>query len=202
MFCFFTHWNLLFGCLTHWGRVKMAAILQLTSSNAFSWIKVYEFRSRFHCSLFLRVQLTIFQQGFRNCYKHSLRTVYHYSTYTILCVFNMALLIKWYFGTETCPWGLQNYTETEMSSFWWNFRHWLHWKLSKWQLPVQPVIKISSKWRHFRFSVTIGDCLLNLSILLSIWWWITIQSQSFAMYQILWLNKYHWNISKELHNAK
>ena len=45
------------------------------------------------------------------------------------------------------------YTETEMSSFWWNFHHWLHWKLSKWQLPVQPVIKISSKWRHFRFSV-------------------------------------------------
>ena len=41
-----------------------------------------------------------------------------------------------------------------MSSFWWNFHHWLHWKLSKWQLPVQPVIKISSKWRHFRFS----DC--------------------------------------------
>ena len=39
-----------------------------------------------------------------------------------------------------------------MSSFWWNFHHWLHWKLSKWQLPVQPVIKISSKWRHFRFS--------------------------------------------------
>ena len=43
-------------------------------------------------------------------------------------------------------------SETEMSSFWWNFHHWLHWKLSKWQLPVQPVIKISSKWRHFRFS--------------------------------------------------
>ena len=40
-----------------------------------------------------------------------------------------------------------------MSSFWWNFHHWLHWKLSKWQLPLQPVIKISSKWRHFRFSV-------------------------------------------------
>ena len=44
-------------------------------------------------------------------------------------------------------------TETEMSSFWRNFNHWLHWKLSFWQLPVQPVMKISSKWRHFRFSV-------------------------------------------------
>ena len=44
-------------------------------------------------------------------------------------------------------------TEVEMSSFWWNFHHWLHWKLSKWQLPVQPAMKISSKWRHLHFSV-------------------------------------------------
>ena len=42
-------------------------------------------------------------------------------------------------------------TETKMSSFWRNFHHWLHWKLSLWQLPVQPVMIISSKWRHFRF---------------------------------------------------
>ena len=44
-------------------------------------------------------------------------------------------------------------TETEMSSFWRNFRHWRHWKLSFWQLSVQPVMKISSKWWHFRFCV-------------------------------------------------
>ena len=31
-------------------------------------------------------------------------------------------------------------------SFWWNSHHWLHRKLSKWQLPVQPMMKISSKW--------------------------------------------------------
>ena len=43
-------------------------------------------------------------------------------------------------------------TETKMSSFWWNLHHWLHRKLSKWQLSVQPVMKLSSKWRHFRFS--------------------------------------------------
>ena len=43
-------------------------------------------------------------------------------------------------------------TETEMSSFWRNLHHWLHRKLSKWQLSVQPVMKISSKWLHFRFS--------------------------------------------------
>ena len=44
-------------------------------------------------------------------------------------------------------------TETKMSSFWWKFHHWLHRKLSFWQLSVQPVMKISSKWWHFRFSV-------------------------------------------------
>ena len=44
--------------------------------------------------------------------------------------------------------GSSSYTKTKMSSFWRNFNHWLHWKLSFWQLPVQPVMKISSKWRH------------------------------------------------------
>ena len=45
--------------LTHWGWDKMAAISQTTLSNAFSWKKMYEFRLKFHWSVFLRVQLTI-----------------------------------------------------------------------------------------------------------------------------------------------
>ena len=37
--------------LTHWGRDKMTAIFQTTSSNVLSWMKMYEFRLRFHfCS--------------------------------------------------------------------------------------------------------------------------------------------------------
>ena len=51
--------------LTHWGRDKMAAIFQTTFSNAFSWMQINEFWLRFHWSLFLRVQLTIFQYWFR-----------------------------------------------------------------------------------------------------------------------------------------
>ena len=51
--------------LTHWGRDKMAAVSQTTPSNAFSWMKMLEFRLRFHWSLFLRVQLTLFQHCFR-----------------------------------------------------------------------------------------------------------------------------------------
>ena len=51
--------------LTHWGRDKMAAIFQTTFSNVFSWMKMYEFRLRFHLCLCLRVQLTIFQHWFR-----------------------------------------------------------------------------------------------------------------------------------------
>ena len=34
-------WSMVF---THWGRDKMDAILQKTVSNAFSWMKMYEFR--------------------------------------------------------------------------------------------------------------------------------------------------------------
>ena len=51
--------------LTHWGRDKMDAISQTTFSSAFSWKKMWEFRLKFHWSLFLRVQLTIFQHCFR-----------------------------------------------------------------------------------------------------------------------------------------
>ena len=51
--------------LTHWGRDKMAVISKTTFSNAFSWMKMFEFRLKFLWSLFPRVQLTIFQQWFR-----------------------------------------------------------------------------------------------------------------------------------------
>ena len=51
--------------LTHWGRDKMDAISQTTFSNAFSWMKIFEFRLKFHWSLFPKVLLTIFQQWFR-----------------------------------------------------------------------------------------------------------------------------------------
>ena len=51
--------------LTYWGRKKMAAICQTTFSNAFSWMRMYEFRLKFHWNLFHRVQLTISQHWFR-----------------------------------------------------------------------------------------------------------------------------------------
>ena len=51
--------------LTHWGRVKMDAISQTTFWSAFSWIKMYEMRLKFHWSLLLGVQLILFQHWFR-----------------------------------------------------------------------------------------------------------------------------------------
>ena len=56
----FTTW-----LLTHWGRDKMTPIFSKTFSNAFSWMKIYEFWLKFHWSLFLRVQLIKFQHWFR-----------------------------------------------------------------------------------------------------------------------------------------
>ena len=41
------------GVFTHWGRDKIATISQTTVSNVFSWMKMYEFRLKFHWSLFL-----------------------------------------------------------------------------------------------------------------------------------------------------
>ena len=43
----------------------MDAISQTIFSSAFSWMKMFEFRLQFHWSLFLRVQLTIFQHWLR-----------------------------------------------------------------------------------------------------------------------------------------
>ena len=51
--------------LTFWGRDKMAAIFQKTFWNGFSWIKMHEFRLKFHWSLLLGFQSTIFQHWFR-----------------------------------------------------------------------------------------------------------------------------------------
>ena len=43
----------------------MDTISQTALSNAFSWMKMHEFRLRFHWSLFLKFELTIFQHWFR-----------------------------------------------------------------------------------------------------------------------------------------
>ena len=51
--------------LAHWGRYKMAAIFWTPFSNAFSWMKMLEFRLRNHWNLFLRFELTIFLHCFR-----------------------------------------------------------------------------------------------------------------------------------------
>ena len=48
--------------LTHWDRDEMKNISQMTFSNAFSSMKMFEFRLQFHWTLFPRVQLTIFQR--------------------------------------------------------------------------------------------------------------------------------------------
>ena len=44
---------------------QMDAISQTTFSNAFSWMKMHEIRLRYHRSLYLRFELTIFQHWFR-----------------------------------------------------------------------------------------------------------------------------------------
>ena len=56
------------GCLdtlTHWGRDKMAAIFQTTFLNAFSSMKSFVIRFKFHWSFFLRFQLTTTQHWYR-----------------------------------------------------------------------------------------------------------------------------------------
>ena len=64
------------------------------------------------------------------------------------------------------------FTEMKLSLFWGYFHDCLHWTLSKWQrpvtsqqqCPVQPMMKISSKWQHFHFSVGVIWVQLSLYI--------------------------------------
>ena len=51
--------------LTQWGQDNMAANSQTTLSNAFSIMKINEFRLAFHWSLFLSFESTMFQHWFR-----------------------------------------------------------------------------------------------------------------------------------------
>ena len=62
----YSHTDFFHSGLTHWGRDKMAAIFQTTFSNAFPRMKIYEFRLKFHWSLFLRIQIIIVQHRFRS----------------------------------------------------------------------------------------------------------------------------------------
>ena len=51
----------------------------------------------------------------------------------------------------TCSKDVCHFTGTDMLLVCRNVCHWLYPKLSFWQLPVQPMTNISSKWRHFGF---------------------------------------------------
>ena len=50
---------------THWGWDEMVAISQTAFSNAFCWMKMYEFHLRFCWNLFRRSELTMFPHCFR-----------------------------------------------------------------------------------------------------------------------------------------
>ena len=65
--------------------------------------------------------------------------------------YDVTVMICWTNTLQTYV-GYEALAEPNMS-FWRDFHHWLHWQLSSWQLLMQPVMKISSKWQYFRFTV-------------------------------------------------
>ena len=74
-----------------------------------------------------------------------------------VCVFVKCFIMKYHIpamfpGKHIKLWLLRACVETELS-FWRNFHHWLHRKLSLWQIRVQQATKISSKW-HFKMTLS------------------------------------------------
>ena len=96
------------------------------------WMKIFDFRIKFHCIVFLA------------------------------SFFETKMSSFWWKFRHWQHWKCQN-IETKMSSFWWNFLYLLHRKLSKWQFSVQPVMKISSK---ITFSF---QCWCTLVLILTSW---------------------------------
>ena len=58
-----------------------------------------------------------------------------------------------------------SFTEMEMSLFWWDFHHWMLWKVMFWQLCMLAMMKMSATQQYFRFSVFV---YLGLLILISV----------------------------------
>ena len=111
----------------------------------------------------------------RKTTKHSLRSLLLRSTFIIglrICYGNTPYF--WYQYAIQQRWNniktarqllcMKEITETEMLSFWCNFHHWWHRQLSKWQIPVQLVMKISSAWWRRQmetFSALLALCTGN-----------------------------------------
>ena len=87
----------------HWGLVKTAAIFQTTFSDAFSWMKTFEFQTTFYRTMFLRMLFTIWQHWFREwlgdeqAKSHYLKQCW-YAVHTHICV----SLPQWVSSSPRC----------------------------------------------------------------------------------------------------
>ena len=73
--------HVIFLSVTHWGRDKVAANFLTTFQRSCYWTKMYEFRLRFHWSLFLRVKVTIFQHWLT-----------HWARVALICVGKLSII--------------------------------------------------------------------------------------------------------------
>ena len=85
-------------------------------------------------------------------------------------------------------------TDIEMEiSFWCKFHHWLHWKLSFWQLPVHPMMKII---KITTFSNDVERLLMgfNSRVTFHLYCWLTHWSRDkmVAILQTTFSNAFSW----------
>ena len=76
----------------------MAAVSQTRLSNSFSWMKIVEFRLKFHWNLFHRVQLTVFHHYYKKCVseiKHILSLIHHKKFRAVCFQFTHFLCDDW-----------------------------------------------------------------------------------------------------------
>ena len=96
--------------LTHWDWDEMDNISQTTFWNVFSSMKMFEFRLKFHWSLFLRIQLTILHHWCR-WWLGAVHGTSHYLNQWWLvyrCIYASFVpsLLKWYWLSFILPCGI------------------------------------------------------------------------------------------------
>ena len=86
--------------------IKQCSIFQATFSNAFSLMKMYKFRIKFHLTLYLKVQLTIFQNCFRYWLGAGQATSHYLNQWWLVYWRIYELMSLWISGsTQQALWG-------------------------------------------------------------------------------------------------
>ena len=122
------HWTTIGHCHTKHNKAeaKLPPLSQMTFSNAFSWMNMYEFCIKLHWDLFLKFELIIFQHWFKEWLGTDQATNHYLNQWWLVCwciYVSLDLnelsapgvsgeLFPWWIMKETHSWTTHNFVDT------------------------------------------------------------------------------------------